>query len=48
LRIKIDNCKLSAKAEKPLFFDAASKAVFEGIFGPAPIPIEDNSATLEP
>jgi arylsulfatase A-like enzyme len=47
--------KLSARVEtlakesvKPLFLDTAMQAVFSGIFGPAPIPTEENSATAEP
>ncbi len=40
--------QLATDAVKPLFFEAASKAVFSGIFGPAPIPMDNDSATAEP
>jgi arylsulfatase A-like enzyme len=40
--------KLAAESAKPLFMDTAMQAVFSGIFGPAPIPTEENSATAEP
>lgn len=40
--------KLAAEAQKPLFFGAAAQAVFSGVFGPAPIPMDDNTATAEP
>lgn len=40
--------KLAAESAKPLFMETAMQAVFTGIFGPAPIPTEDNPATVEP
>lgn len=47
--------RLQARAEelarvsaKPLFMKAAMDAIFSGIFGPAPIPTEENPATMEP
>jgi arylsulfatase A-like enzyme len=40
--------QLAKESEKPLFMEAAMGAVFAGIFGPAPIPTEDNPATAEP
>ncbi|MDD5201484.1 MAG: sulfatase-like hydrolase/transferase [Terrimicrobiaceae bacterium] len=40
--------QLAAESAKPLFVDTAMKAVFSGIFGPAPIPTQENSATAEP
>jgi len=40
--------QLSKESVKPLFMETAMKAVFSGIFGPAPIPTEDNTATAEP
>lgn len=40
--------KLAAEAAKPLFMEASVKAVFGGLFGPAPIPTEDNAGTAEP
>jgi arylsulfatase A-like enzyme len=40
--------QLATESAKPLFMDTAMNAVFSGIFGPAPIPTEDNSATAEP
>lgn len=33
--------RLAEGAQKPLFFDTASQAVVEGVFGPAPIPLAD-------
>jgi hypothetical protein len=33
---------------KPLFLGAASEDVFSGVFGPAPIPTDDGSATADP
>jgi len=39
---------LARESAKPLFMQTAMEAVFAGIFGPAPIPTEDNSATAEP
>ncbi|MDB6133784.1 MAG: sulfatase [Verrucomicrobiales bacterium] len=39
---------LARESEKPLFMEAAMKAVFSGIFGPAPIPTEASGATSEP
>lgn len=40
--------QLAGEAVKPLFFEAAGKAVFSGVFGPAPIPVEDGTPTAEP
>lgn len=40
--------QLSKESVKPLFMETAMKAVFSGIFGPAPILTEDNTATAEP
>jgi arylsulfatase B len=40
--------ELANQSVKPLFFGAASEAVFSGVFGPAPIPTDDGSATAEP
>ena len=40
--------QLARESAKPLFMEAAKTAVFGGIFGPAPIPTEDNTATAEP
>jgi len=40
--------QLAAESEKPLFMQTAMQAVFSGIFGPAPIPTEENTATAEP
>ncbi len=40
--------QLARESAKPLFMQTAMEAVFSGIFGPAPIPTEDNSATAEP
>lgn len=40
--------KLAAQSAKPLFMEASVKAVFGGLFGPAPIPTEENTATAEP
>jgi arylsulfatase A-like enzyme len=40
--------QLARESEKPLFMETAMGAVFDGIFGPAPIPTEDNPATAEP
>lgn len=40
--------KLASESAKPLFMETAMQAVFSGIFGPAPIPTEENSATAEP
>ncbi len=39
---------LAKEAAPPLFFDSVMKALFSGLFGPAPIPTEDNSNTDEP
>jgi arylsulfatase A-like enzyme len=39
---------LARDSAKPLFMETAMQAVFSGIFGPAPIPTEDNPATAEP
>ncbi len=40
--------KLAGEAAKPLFMESATTAIFGGLFGPAPIPTEDNSDTAEP
>ena len=40
--------QLAKESVKPLFMETAMGAVFSGIFGPAPIPTEENSATGEP
>ncbi|RYD22680.1 MAG: sulfatase [Verrucomicrobiaceae bacterium] len=40
--------QLAEESVKPLFMETAMKAVFSGIFGPAPIPTEENTATAEP
>lgn len=40
--------ELAQQSAKPLFVETAMSAVFSGIFGPAPIPTEDNPATAEP
>jgi arylsulfatase A-like enzyme len=40
--------QLAKESAKPLFMETAMDAVFSGIFGPAPIPTEENSATGEP
>ncbi len=40
--------QLAKESAKPLFMEAAMQAVFSGIFGPAPIPTEDNAVTGEP
>jgi arylsulfatase A-like enzyme len=40
--------QLATESTKPLFMETAMGAVFNGIFGPAPIPTEENSATDEP
>ncbi|MEZ5304743.1 MAG: arylsulfatase [Verrucomicrobiales bacterium] len=40
--------ELARESAKPLFMKAAMDAVFSGIFGPAPIPTEENTATAEP
>jgi arylsulfatase A-like enzyme len=40
--------QLAGESAKPLFMEAAMGAVFDGIFGPAPIPTEENPATAEP
>lgn len=40
--------QLAKDSAKPLFMETAMEAVFSGIFGPAPIPTEDNTATAEP
>jgi arylsulfatase A-like enzyme len=39
---------LARESAKPLFMETAMGAIFSGIFGPAPIPTEENSATAEP
>lgn len=40
--------QLAKESAKPLFVETAMGAVFSGIFGPAPIPTEENTATGEP
>ena len=40
--------QIAKESPKPLFMKTAMDAVFKGIFGPAPIPTEDNTATAEP
>jgi arylsulfatase A-like enzyme len=40
--------ELAKESEKPLFMGTAMQVVFKGIFGPAPIPTEDNTASAEP
>lgn len=40
--------QLARESAKPLFMQTAMQAVFSGIFGPAPIPTEENTATVEP
>lgn len=40
--------KLSTESTKPLFMEASVQAIFGGLFGPAPIPTEDNTGTTEP
>lgn len=40
--------QLAKESVKPLFMETAMGAVFSGIFGPAPIPTEENPATAEP
>ena len=40
--------KLAAEAAKPLFMEASVKAIMGELFGPAPIPTEDNAGTAEP
>ena len=40
--------KLAGEAVQPLFMAAATNAIFGGLFGPAPIPTEDDSNTAEP
>lgn len=40
--------ELSKESVKPLFMKTAMQAIFSGIFGPAPIPTEENTATAEP
>lgn len=39
---------LVKESVRPLFFQAASEAVFSGVFGPAPIPTDEESVTAEP
>jgi arylsulfatase A-like enzyme len=47
LRLRIE--QLAGEATKPLFVECAAQAVFTSIFGPAPIPTdEDDTATAEP
>lgn len=40
--------ELAALSAKPLFMESAMKAVYAGVFGPAPIPTEDDPSTAEP
>lgn len=40
--------QLARESAKPLFMETAMQAVFSGIFGPAPIPTDENTATAEP
>ena len=40
--------ELARISAKPMFMETAMAAVFSGIFGPAPIPTEEGSATGEP
>ena len=40
--------QLARESGKPLFVETAFKAVFSGVFGPAPIPTEDDPSTAEP
>jgi arylsulfatase A-like enzyme len=40
--------ELAKESVKPLFMETAMTAVFSGIFGPAPIPTEENTGTAEP
>jgi arylsulfatase A-like enzyme len=40
--------KLARESAKPLFMQTAVNAVFGGVFGPAPIPFEEDSSTAEP
>jgi arylsulfatase A-like enzyme len=40
--------QLAKESTKPLFMETAMKAVFSGIFGPAPIPTEEDPSTSEP
>ncbi len=40
--------KLAGESAKPLFMEASMGAIFGGLFGPAPIPTEENTATAEP
>lgn len=40
--------QLAKEQVKPLFMETAMQAVFSGVFGPAPIPTEENSNTAEP
>lgn len=40
--------QIARESPKPLFMKTAMNAVFSGIFGPAPIPTEENTATAEP
>lgn len=37
--------QLAKESAKPLFMESAMGAIYSGIFGPAPIPTEENSAT---
>src|SRR5262245_22996450 len=43
LQARID--QLAKESARPLFLGTAMQAIFSGIFGPAPIPTEDNPAT---
>lgn len=40
--------ELAGQSAKPLFMESAMKAVYGGVFGPAPIPTEDDPSTVEP
>ena len=40
--------ELARQSAMPLFLETAMTAVFSGIFGPAPIPTDENSSTAEP
>jgi arylsulfatase A-like enzyme len=40
--------QLAARSAKPLFMQASVQAILGGLFGPAPIPTEDNAATHAP
>ncbi len=40
--------QLASESAKPLFMQASVQAIFGGLFGPAPIPTEENTETAEP